>query len=288
MLAVAKREFKQLYTTMTAEIFSAVLIALVGVYFIVYNMTMGYPYFSYTLTSAMFILMITVPLLTMRSFSEERRTKTDQILLTSPLRLSDIVLGKFFAMCAVMLLTLAVFCICPLIIGSFGTSYPVTDYSSLLAFFVIGCFYISIGMLISSMTESTVIAAICTIGALVVVYLWQGLMNLMPSSASGAVLVFVLIITIACIVLYNSTKNWIVAGFAWIAATAAVVVLFFVKQELLAGFFTTYLAGSSVTEIMTNFSQNNLFDLGGLLKLLILTGVMLFLTAQTIQKRRWN
>ncbi|MDO4565993.1 MAG: ABC transporter permease [Oscillospiraceae bacterium] len=288
MLAIAKREFKSLFTTMTAPIFCAVMIAVTGIYFIAYNIGTGYQKFSYVLLSSLFIMMIIVPLLTMRSFSEERRQKTDQLLLTAPVSLGDIVLGKFFAMCAVFAIPVLIFCACPLIVRSFGEAKLAGDYATLLVFFVIGCFYISVGAFISSLTESQVIAAVCSIGAMLLIYLWSGLVNMLPSTASGTALVLLLVLTLLSLLLYASTKNWLLAGGIWLLGALALLAVWLVNSELLAGRLSEWLGGFAVTTIMSNFGEYDLFDLQGLIKLLLATGLMLFLTAQSLQKRRWS
>ncbi len=288
MRSVAKREFKSLFNTMTAEIFCAVLIAVTGIYFIVYNLNVGYPYFSFVLVSVMFIMMIIVPLLTMRSFSEERRQKTDQLLLTSPLAVADIVLGKFLAMCGVLLIPVLVLCLCPLIIKTVGEAHFATDYATLFAFFVVGCFFISVGMFISSLTESQVIAAVCSIGALLIVYLWSGIVSLLPTEAGGTAVVLLIVWTLLALLFYTYAKNALAAAGVWVAGLAALLAVFLFARDWLTGLLPKLLGGFAVTEIMTNFGENNLFDLQGILKLVIVTAVMLFLTAQSIQKRRWS
>lgn len=83
MKAIFNREFKSYFTSMIGPVFVAALVLVTGIYFMVYNMSYGYPYFAYTLSASAIVFVLTVPLLTMRSFSEERHSKTDQLLLTS-------------------------------------------------------------------------------------------------------------------------------------------------------------------------------------------------------------
>lgn len=83
---------------MTGYIFIAFLVAAVGIYFYLINLYGGYPYFGTTLNSTLYIFMVAIPVLTMRSFAEEKRSKTDQLLLTSPVSATGIVMGKYLAM----------------------------------------------------------------------------------------------------------------------------------------------------------------------------------------------
>ena len=89
MKAIFNREFKSYFTSMIGPVFVAALVLVTGIYFMVYNMSYGYPYFAYTLSASAIVFVLTVPLLTMRSFSEERHSKTDQLLLTSPVSVTD-------------------------------------------------------------------------------------------------------------------------------------------------------------------------------------------------------
>ena len=148
MKAIYERELKSYFYSMTGYVFIAFVTMFIGIYFMVYNMINGYPYFSYTLSSTLMILMIAVPILTMRSMSDERRSRTDQMLLTAPVSVWDIVLGKYLSMVTIFAIPMAIACLCPLIIKANGTAYLAEDYASILAFFLMGCVYIAIGLFI--------------------------------------------------------------------------------------------------------------------------------------------
>ena len=97
MFAIFKREIRSYFQTVVGWLFIAAVLALYGLYFYAYNLRSGSPYVSYSLSAVSFIVMIAVPVLTMRSFAEERHTKTDQLMLTSPVPLGKIVFGKAMA-----------------------------------------------------------------------------------------------------------------------------------------------------------------------------------------------
>ena len=99
MLAVFKREFRSYFTSVTGYLFMAVMLFFVGLYFTGYNLSGSYyASFSYPLYSVNLIIMFAVPILTMRSLAEDRKSRTDQLLLTSPISVSRIVLGKYLAL----------------------------------------------------------------------------------------------------------------------------------------------------------------------------------------------
>ena len=141
MTAIYKRELKSYFQSMTGYVLIAFLVIFTGIYFMAYNLNSGYPYFSYVLMNINYVLIIIIPMLTMRSFAEERKNKTDQLLLAAPVKLFDIVMGKYLAMVTVFAVPCLIFCIFPIIIKSFGTAYLKVDYLSILMFFLLGCSY---------------------------------------------------------------------------------------------------------------------------------------------------
>ena len=94
MTAIYKRELKSYFQSMTGYVLIAFLVIFTGIYFMAYNLNSGYPYFSYVLMNINYVLIIIIPMLTMRSFAEERKNKTDQLLLAAPVKLFDIVMGN--------------------------------------------------------------------------------------------------------------------------------------------------------------------------------------------------
>ena len=288
MLAIYKREFKSYFYSMTGSIFIAFLTFMTGIYFMAYNLNSGYPYFSYSLEGVMFIFLVAVPILTMRSFSEERRSRTDQLLLTSPVSVSKMVMGKYFAMVTVFLIPCVLFCAYPLIISTQGTEYFKNDYTSILVFFLLGCVYIAIGSFISAMTESQIIAAIGTFGVLMVIYLWDGLLSFLPSSAFGGMAGIWMMLTLCVLFVYNMTKNGLLSVGIEGIGTIVLIVIYVVDSSLYEGILSTIFEKFALVSTFTSVAENNLLDIGGIVMYLTLIGVFLFLTVQSIQKRRFS
>ena len=184
MKAIYKRELRSYFTSMVGYVFIAVMVFFAGIYFMAYNIYNGYPSFGYTLLSCTIIFMVTIPILTMRSMAEDRRSKTDQMLLTAPVSLTGVVMGKYLAMVTVFAIPMAIYALCPLIIGLNGSATFAADYAAILAFFLMGCVFIAIGMLLSALTESQIIAAVGTFAVLLVLYLWTDLVSFLPDALS--------------------------------------------------------------------------------------------------------
>lgn len=288
MLAIYKRELKSYFQSMTGCVFIAFLLVFTGIYFMAYNLTAGYPYFSYTLSGSLIVFIVGIPLITMRSFSEERKNKTDQLLLTAPVSLGKVVMGKYLAMATVIAIPNVIFCLYPLIIKSQGTAYLEVDYISIAVFFLLGCVYAAIGMFLSSLTESQIIAFISTFGILLVLYLWDGLLSMLPSSAAGGLAGVLILLSIVVFYIWRMTENIVLAGAVEIAGAAVSIVLYFVKQSLYENLLTDVLGKLALANVFTDISNNSIVDVTGIVLYLSVIAVFVFLTVQAIQKRRWS
>ena len=288
MLAIYKREVRSYFQSMVGCVFVAFLIAFTGIYFMAYNLTAGYPYFSYTLSGTLIVFIVGIPLITMRSFSEERKNKTDQLLLTAPVSLWKVVLGKYLAMVTITAVPCVIYLIFPLIIKAQGTAYIKVDYLAILVFFLLGCVYISIGMFVSSLTESVIIAAIGAFGILLLTYLWSGILNFIPSAAWANALAVAVLLTLVVLAVWNMTKNVVISGVLELIVLAGTLITYFVKKTVFESLLSTVLGKLEVTEVFSNIADNHLLDVSGIILYLSLIVLFFFLTMQMIQKRRWS
>ena len=288
MRAIYERELKSYFYSMTGYVFIAFLSMFMGIYFMVYNMINGYPYFSYTLNSTLMILMIAVPILTMRSMADERRSRTDQMLLTSPVSLWGIIMGKYLSMITIFAVPMAIACLCPLIIKANGTAYLAEDYASILAFFLFGCVYIAIGLFISSLTESQLIAAAGTFGILLLLILWPGLLSFMPTTALGSLAGLLILWSLVCFVMYRLTSHVPLALGLEALGVMGLAGTYLVKQSLLEHALTDILGKIVLTDVFNNIAGTHILDIGGLVYYVSAAAILLFLTVQSTQKRRWS
>ena len=288
MKAIYKRELKSYFNSMIGYIFIAFFVAFMGFYFMAYNLYNGYPYFSYTLSATITIMLIAVPILTMKSFAEDRKTKTDQLLLTAPVSVTQIVLGKYLAMVTVFLIPMLISCICPLIIKANGQAYLLTDYSTILAFFLMGCIFIAIGMFISALTESQIIAAVGTFGILFVLCLWSDLITFLPSFSGGTVAGILIFITALALIIWGMTKNWFMAAIVEAVGCAVFLLLYIIDDSVFQNGLSAILSRIDIRNAFNNFASNNIFDITGLIFYLSMSFIFVFLTVQVLLKRRWS
>lgn len=288
MLAIYKRELRSYFQSMVGCVFIAFLMAFTGIYFMAYNLTAGYPYFSYTLAGSLIVFIVGIPLITMRSFAEDRKNKTDQLLLTAPVSLGKVVMGKYLAMVTVIGIPNVIFCLYPLIIKSQGTAYLKVDYISIGVFFLLGCVYAAIGMFLSSLTESQIIAFISTFGILLVLYLWDGILSMLPSSAVSGLVWIILLISLIAFYIYHMTGNFVISGGIEAIGVIASLVLYFVKSSLYENLITKMLGKLALANVFTDITSNSIVDVTGIALYLTIIAVFVFLTIQSIQKRRWS
>lgn len=288
MLAIYKREFKSYFQSMVGCVFVAFLVAFTGIYFTAYNLNAGYPYFSYTLSGSLIVFIVGIPLITMRSFAEERKNKTDQLLLTAPVSLTKIVLGKYLAMISVVAIPNLIFCLFPLLIKMNGTAYLKTDYISIGVFFLLGCVYVAIGMFMSALTESQMIAFITTFGLLLILYLWNGIIGFLPSSAIGSLIGLIVVFTLIIAYVYHMTENWMLSAVLEVLSIVASVATYIVKSSLFENLLTKILGKLALADVFTDITNNHIVDITGIVLYLSVIAIFIVLTIQAIQKRRWS
>ncbi len=184
MRAIWKREFQACFQSVIGWLFLAVTLAFYFLYYYVYSLSYGYPYISYSLNAIAFIFLVTVPVLTMRILAEERHAKTDQLILTAPVSVGKVVLGKYLALAAVFSVAMVCISLSPLLLGRFGTIPYAESYVAILGFWLYGLTCIAIGTFVSSLTESQVISAVLSFVFLFLGYMMDGITQTISSGGN--------------------------------------------------------------------------------------------------------
>ena len=201
MTAIFKRETKSYFTGMIGYVVIAVLVAFIGLYYSANCLVYGSPDFSSVLYSTTIAMLFVLPALSMRSFADERRNKTDQLLLTSPITIPQIVLGKYLAQLAVFALPMLLACLLPLLLSAFGEVLLAGAYATLLAYFLLGAACIAVGTFVSVLTENQIIAYLATFGLLLVSYLMEDIQTLFTTGSTMAFIIFsIALVVIAVLV----------------------------------------------------------------------------------------
>ena len=287
MTAIYKRELKSYLTSMVGYLFIFFILVLTGIYFSAYQLSAAYPKFEYTLSAVTFVFLIGVPILTMRVLAEERKQKTDQLLLTAPVSVGNIVIGKYLALVTVYAIPILVMCTYPLIMSKFGTVAFGSAYTAILGFFLLGCANIAIGVFMSALTESQVIAAVLTFVLLFAFYMMNGISSFFSKTSMSTCVTFGLLILAAAIILYTMIKNALISAIAAVIGEVILVVIYVVKSSVFEGGIQKVLNIFNLSGHFDNFTSN-IFDIKGIVYFLSVIAVCLFLTMQSISNRRWN
>lgn len=287
MLAIYKKEVKGFLTSMVGYVFLAFLLVVCGIYYTAYQLQGRYPYFSYTLQAIQFVFLIAVPVLTMRILAEERRQKTDQLLLTAPVSVTEIILGKYLALVTVYLIAVIVLCCYPLILTQFGNVALSEAYTALFGFFLLGCSFLAVGLYLSSVTESQVIAAVITFLVLFVSYVSEGIASFFPETASASFYTLIVLALAAAYFLYLMLGNQVIAFGAGAAAIAVLVVLYVTNASVYEGLIQNVIGVFDLSGHSEAFAEG-ILDLTDAVYYLSVIGVCLFLSVQSVQKRRWS
>ena len=244
MRAIYRKEVRAYLTSMTGYIFMAVLLAVASLYYVV--------------SSVYFVLLIVVPILTMRSMAEEKRQKTDQLLLTAPVQIWKVVAGKYLAMLTIFLIPMLILCLYPLILLQFGSVSLPMAYTSILGYTLFGAACLAIGLFLSAVTESQVIAAVLTFGVLFFLN-----MSVSISSLIGAGGILADILSAICI--YQPFINFVQGIFDMtgiVYYVTAVLLFLFLTVQLLYKKHGTYRASMSafacIAVVLVNLIANHL------------------------------
>lgn len=287
MSAIFRKEFKGYLTSMIGYVFIFLILVLAGVYFTAYNINGSYPKFEATLSSVTFVFLIAVPVLSMRILAEERKQKTDQMLLTAPVKIYEIIIGKYLALEAIYLIPIVVISLYPLIMGRYGTVSYSSAYTGVLGFFLLGSAELAIGVFLSSVTESQVIAAVLTFLVLFISYVMSGISSFVPETASGSVFIFAVLIFIFVLVLQSMIQNTWISVLTGAILEIALFVVYLVESSIFEGSVQKLLNVFDISSHFDNFT-NGLLDLQGIAYFISIIIISLYLAIQTVSKRRWN
>lgn len=287
MGAIYKKELKSYFTSMLGCVFLAILLLITGIYFIIVNMLNMYAEMSTTLGAITFVIVLSIPIITMRTLAEENRQKTDQLLFTAPVSVTKVVLGKYLALVTLYGIAMAVLCIYPIIMNMYGNAQLAQSYSSILGFFLMGSAYIAIGVFISSLTESQVIAGVISFIVMIFTYLMTNIASMLPTSHIAVCIFMGILVILVAAVAYLMMHNNLITIIIFLVGEAAVIAVYFIKPSLYDGLIVNVLSWFSITDRYNSFALG-IMDISSLVYYLSVIFVFVFLTVMRIRKKRWS
>ncbi|MBE5921620.1 MAG: ABC transporter [Lachnospiraceae bacterium] len=289
MLAIFKREYKSYFISMLGYVFMSILLMVIGLCYYWINLHSANAFIGYSLqySYVTMVFMVLVPVVTMKIFADEKRLKTDQLLLTSPVSVTKIVLGKFFAIAAVFAIPVLIVCIYPILLTQYGTVNIGMSYVSILGFFLMGLAYLSIGIFVSSLTENQIISAVVTFIILMLSFMVSSLVTVIPSSAIVSFIACIVIVMLLGLLVKSLMGSKKIGIIFTIVAEIAVIALYLMKSSIFEGLLQKILMQMSLSGYYENF-VGGIFDLTAVVYYISVVILFLFLTVQSIQKRRWS
>lgn len=287
MRAVFRHELSAHFTNLTAYVFGAFVLLFAGIYCMVYNIQSALVNFEYVLGGMSFVFLVIVPILTMRVLAEERRQRTDQLLYSLPLSMTKVVLGKYAAMLVVFLVPLAVLCTYPAVLSIYGNVNLSAAFGAVAGFFFLGAALIAIGMYISSITESQAVAAGGCFVVMLVNYFIGDLAAYASSSSAGSLTALMIAGLILSAIVWRMTKSSFAALLAAVVIEGGLMIGYVLNAGAFAGLFPEIMENLSLFERFYGI-VNGVFDLTSVVYDLSIVGVFVFLSVQSMEKRRWS
>lgn len=287
MTAILKHELKSYFHSLTAYVFGAFLLVMVGFGSVYYNLMAAVSNFEYVLSFGSIIFVIIVPLLTMRVIAEERRQKTDQLLYSLPVTTTQVVLGKYLALLAVYLVPLGIISTYPLIFSRYGEVYLPTSYGSLFAIFVMGAALIAVGVFLSSLTENQGMAAGITVAVILFNYYSVSLSEHVSTTILGTLAALVVLALILGGITGLVTGSDVMGYAVAFVLLGCICIIGFTDASVLEGLLPDLMRSLSLFERFNAF-VSGVFDLTALVYYGSVILFFLFLTVQSLEKRRYN
>lgn len=287
MIAVLKHELKLYFHSLAAYVFGAFLLVAVGLGSMLYNLSYAVSNFEYVFSYGSLAFVVIVPILTMRVIAEERKQKTDQLLYSLPITTAQVVVGKYLALLVVFLIPLCIVAMYPLIFLQYGDVYLPTSYGTMLAFFIMGAALLALGVFISSLTDNQGFAAGIGIAVILLNYFSVSLSEYVSATAFGSVVAFMLIILAIYAVIRYLTRNETLAYGVGIGLLILLIAVYWFKADVFEGLLPEIMTTLSLFDRFNVFI-NGVFDLTGIVYFLSVIVFFLFLSVQSLEKRRYN
>ena len=287
MIAIFKHELRLYFHSLTAYVFGTFLLLIVGIGSMLYNLQAAVSNFEYVLSFSSMVFAVIVPILTMRVIAEERKQKTDQLLYSLPISTTKVVVGKYLALLVLYLIPLAIISTYPLIFSQYGEVYLLTSYGSLIAYFIMGAALIAIGVFVSSLTENQGFAAGIGIAVILFNYFSVSLAEYVSATAVGSSIVLFVLAGVLGWIIKHLTRNDNLGYGVGLTLMAVVVAVFWIDESKLEGLVPEIMKQLSLFDRFETF-VNGVFDMSAIVYFVSIIIFFLFLSVQSLEKRRYN
>ena len=287
MTAIYKKELRSYFTSFLGYLFIAFFLLFIGIFQYIYNLRLEYANFARAVNGTATFFLLLVPMVTMRIIAEEKRQRTDQLIFTSPVSVERIVIGKFLALVTVFAIAILIVCVYPVILHRYGETNYAVAYTTMAAFFLLGCTYMAIGMFISSLTESQVFAAVMTFIVILFTLMIDMLVEMLPTGNELALVILIGLAVIIGVITYVMMKSKVVTGVFLVLSLGGLITAFLVNRQIFDGSLARIFGWLSVQSRFALFMYG-IVDVSSYVYFLSMIFLFVFLTIQAIKKRRWE
>lgn len=286
MIAIYRKELRSYFTSLTGYMLMALYLLFSGIFVTVYNLYGGTPSIEISYADSIIVLLIVIPLLTMRSIAEERQRKTSLLLSSLPISTADYIIGKYLAMLTLLALPILLVFGYTAILSFYGEIKLLSAALSTLALFLVAAALTAIGLFLSSLTDNSLIAGGLTFGVLLLVYFLPTLIVLLPATAAGSMIIFTVLILLAALLIYKLTVSLNIALITGLISETVLIALFFIDRTLFEGAAADFFSFLSLTERFDLFTLYGIFDLSAIVYFVSTAILFLFFTVLSMEKKR--
>lgn len=287
MKAVFRHELSTWFHSVAAYVFGAFLLLFAGIYTMVICLDSQVANFEYVFGNITLIFLIIVPILTMRVIAEEKKQRTDQLLYSLPLSMTEVVLGKFASMLVLFLIPIAIVLVYPVLLSSYGDIYLPAAFGAGFGFFLLGAALLSIGMFISSITESQPTAAGLCFVVMLINYYMTSLASYVSETAFASFAAFMVLGLVFAGIVRLMTRSGFAALVTGVVLEGGLLLVYMFSKDSFAGLFPSVMEQLSIFERFYQFVYG-IFDVTSVVYLISVSAVFLFLSVQSLEKRRWS
>lgn len=289
MIAILGKEFKHYFKSPIGYVFMGFVFVVFGILFTVnlFYQNSDYSQVVGSQITIMFVLFFGTPLITMKSLAEEKNKKTDQLIITSPINITDFILGKYFAASGLFLLTIILTMIQPLILSIFGEIPIPKIIGSYIGFMLLGCSLIAMGLFISALSSSQMIAAVVTYIVFLAILFSDTIILTLPKDRLSSILFASLLVIIITLLVYFIVKNIVITITITAIGIAIIVMIYIVNPIFYDGFMINFFGYFSLLARFKTFTMG-ILDLGSIIYYISISIIFVFLSVQVIEKRRWS
>ncbi len=287
MNSIIKKELYQYFTTMTGYIFLTTLVIVTAITFMSNNVFGISADYETTMFSTLTVFLLLIPLLTMRLFAEESKQKTDQLLFTSPIKISNIVIGKFLAGLSIFLIGLLITLTFPLSISRVGNVLTPQLYSSIFGYILLVSCFISVGVFVSSITDNQITSAAITFATIFLFFILDAIIGSLPIDRQSTFIFLFFIFIIISIIFYDSTKSKVAAIVSFVIMAILTGIVFSVSPNLFDNGIYRVLSWFSLLGRFEGFTVG-VIDLSDVLYYISFIVIFIYLTIANLEKKRWK